>query len=720
MSRVGGGPVRTIPLVLLAAAGGSLSMSGLPGCATQKPPPKTVVAEPPPKAFRPPSVFTAGDRPITEPIASAQRFGAGGPVLLAQQRLTAPADRVEGVAPTALETAPGEIIPVQVRLRSADMTDALRVLLADHLGRDYVIDPKVTGQVTLDIEGEFTKLELLEILGGLGTIYGWFVEEREGVLFIRASDRFANAPEAPVLQAAPAVMSDAPAARVRRLRHVSADQVVTVLKELVSPGAKVLTAGRTIVLADSTRQIGRLSKLVSALDSPGFDGVEVWTYRLSWRRPEDAQRVLEQLATAGGVNAAADAAVAFIPVPNSQRLIVVAKDATLQPMIQELLRQVDHGVEGERRQRYVYRVQHYPQAALVKLISDFFAEKVETAVGAPAAATGGMVEPRVRLVADPQSDVLLIHATPTDYADILATLRAVDRPPQQVVIQSIIAEVRLTNALEFGVEYFLSGRSDLGILELTGSVPLVGTPTGGAFFVGGDGFAVIQALDRESDTRVLSQPKIVIADRSVGSIQVGGEVPTIKATQGAATQQAGSSDIRTEIEYRNTGVILTIEPLINESGEVTLKIKQEVTDALPTDIPNQPEFTTRTVDTTVIVPSGRTVLLGGIINEDKRTRADRIPLIGRIPVLGALFSNQADTTQRTELLLAITPTILNTPTDALSAANEFIRSVAGVRAALLESADALPTGSLHGVYEPAADAEPAGPDNDASAGPDVP
>jgi general secretion pathway protein D len=656
-----------------------------------------VIAEPPAPAYLPPPAYDSSQRPVTESIASTQGL-AIGPTLIGQQRFSARTENGEGVVPTVLQKDPGELVPVSVQLKSADFSDVLRILLGEHMGRDFVIDPKVQGQVTVEIEGEFTKSEILSLVGEMGTIYGWFIEEREGVLFVRGADKIAKAADAPVLQAAPALESDQPAVRVRRLKYVAPEQVSGMLKELASDNAKTLVVGRMLIIADTTRQIARLSKLVAALDTPAFDGVEVWTYRLGHRRPEDAQKILETLSTGSGINGTVDPAVAFVPVPGTQRLLVVAKDATLQPMVQELLRQVDQPSEVERRQRYIYRVQHYPQAALVKLLTDFFADRIEAQAGG--AGGSGDTTTKIRLVADATSDLLLIHATPNDYADLLATLQVVDRAPQQVVVQSIIAEVSLTNALEYGVEYFLSQRTNLGELELSGSTPIQNAllATGGAFFIGGSGFAVIQALDRESETRILSQPKLVMSDRTKGSIQVGGEVPVTKATQGTGT---GASDIREEIEYRDTGVILTIEPAINESGTVLLKITQEVLAVTQTTtVADNPSFTTRKIETSVIVPSGKTVLLGGIINQDERKDADRIPLIGRVPLVGEAFSNKANTTTRTELLLAITPTILNEPQELVAPTNEFIQSVEAIRAVLLESANELPAGVLEGLQPP--------------------
>lgn len=624
--------------------------------------------------------------------------------LLSRRRLTAAA-APEGVAPGAAEPLPGDLIRVRYAARGADVGDVIRVLLREHLGRDYILDPKVTGQVTLDIDDEFTSGELLDIVGLIASMNGWFIEQRGQTIVVRPADRLPKSAAAPVLLARPAAEDESPAVRIRRLRFLAPDAAMNLLKDMVSEGGRVAAAGRTLVIAETTRQIARLSRLLGALDVPAFEGAEVWTYRLAYRRPEDAEKLLKALAEGSGMASGTDPSVVFVALPGTSRLMVIARDPSLQGPAQELIREVDSPAEGEARRRFVYRIQNYQSQALLKLLTDFFGGRLEvvgTGAGAgpnaPGPAAAASDDGRIRLAVDPQNDLLLIHATPTDFAEVLATLRAVDRPPQQVLIQSIIAEVRLEKRLEYGVEYFLEmNLGNLGELGLTAATPLINPAlaTGTAFFVAADGFVIIRALDRESGARILSQPRLVIQDRAKGSIQVGGEVPTIKATEGGSTQQGGTTNILQEIEYRKTGVILTIQPQINESGEITLAITQEVTAAVPTTIPNQPEFTTRRIETTVVVPHGRTVLLGGIINEARRTTDNRVPLLGRIPIVGAAFKNHEGTKERTELLLALTPRVINEPYEAEALTSSFLNAAYGVRAALDATSPDLPTGSLY-------------------------
>lgn len=669
-----------------AIAGLAISSAGCSGPAPAAP--KGIV-DAPPRGYLPAPEWDAGDRPVTERLSGPLEPPGSGARLVGSHRLSIDGGGPEPVDPALVSPAPGELIAVKYSVRNADISEVLRELVGGYLGRDYVLDPRLTGQLTLEIDQEMTRADLMDLLSALASLQGWVIEQNDGILFVRLADKLARSPVAPVLTASPAFPSEAPVLRVRKVRYAAPDQLAGLLKELMSEGARAVVVGRAMVLADTAAQVSRLSKLIAALDVPSFEGAEIRVYRLASRRPEDAVTVLQAVTAGSGITSGADASVAFIPMPGTDRLMVVARDASLVPLVHEMVREVDQPSGQEQRNRYVYRIQNYQAQALRELLAGFFGDKIEK--------EPKETDPtRVRLTVDAQNDLLLIYATPADYAEILATLRAVDRPPQQVMVNSIIAEVALTDALQYGVEYFLEVSAKAGELGLTGAAPLpaAAAETGSIFFTGGDGLAVIQALDRESRAEILSQPRLVIQDRGVGSIQVGGEVPTTRASEPAGTQTGGTTGIRQEIEYRETGVILSLEPGINESGDVRLKISQEVTNVVPTNDPNLPAFTTRKVETTVVVPHGKTVLLGGIINNTATMNTGYIPFLGRIPVLGLPFRNVEDRLERTELLLAITPTIINTPGAGAQELSEFLRGAGSVRSALLEYAADLPAGAI--------------------------
>lgn len=697
----------SIPLVLLAAAAGAaMPLALLPGCAPPKAE-KTAFTEPPAAGLRPARPYVNRTRPVAEPLGMGAGRLASRTELLSQNRVTGVGAPAEGVAPTMVAGAPGELVRVRIAANNQNSSEVFRIIFAEYLKMGYILDGKATGAVTLDVDEEMTKADLIDLAGAICTIYGWTLELRDGTALIRGGDALPRA-EAPVLQARAGLPSDLPVIRVKRMRYVAADQALNVLKELMSATGKSIAQGRTIVLADTARQVNKAAAVLAALDAPAFEGSEIWTYRLGSRRPEEAKKILGEIASGAGINAQNDATVAFVDITGTDRLMVISKDPTLQPVLRGFVEMVDQPPGQATRQRYLYRVQHFEPQALQTFLKAAFAERIESE-NAQSRSAG---DTNIRLVLDPQEALLMIYATPEDYAEVLGTLRAVDRPRQQVAISSIIAEVGLTGRLEYGVEYFLRALDvdGIGIAELTGTPGLIAGATGGAFFAAGDGFAVVRALQNEADVNLMSLPQLSIRDGDKGSIQVGGEVPVVKADIDSSTQNQGTTGIRRSIEYRKTGVILDIEPNVNESGEVTLKITQEVT-AVGQQTDLGPEFTTRKIETKVTVPAGQTVLLGGIIDSARRDSVNKIPILGDIPLVGLAFQTQRLQNVRTELLLAITPTILPEPSDGAAAYSDFLERAGAVREALYDLAQSLPRGSMRfdGPEGPGGPALPSAP-----------
>ena len=630
-------------------------------------------------------------RPTTEIISRVD-----GPVdgyayatLLARQRLTTQTQGPQRLGVEPITTGPRDARPVSLSFDDLDARDVLRVLIGQFLGRSYLIDPSVKGPVTLDVHADLSTQDLYDLLDALAIVHGWSIETRGQTLVVRDAKHRATTSAAPILTARSANPSERPGVRVYPVNYLAPQQASEAIKPMLSTGGALVLAGRLIVVADTLAQLNRFGDLLAALDTPAFDGVDIWTYELANQTPADAAKVLETIARQSGMSAADDALATFVPLPQTQKLMVISRDATLQPMIQQWIEIVDQPADLPRRQDYVYHIQYLNPGELKTILDSFYAGRIEKNVNDPN-------DNRMRLIVSNAEDLLLIKAIPRDYADVMALLERIDRPRQQVLLQAIIAEVTLSDSLDYGVEYFLTtSKANGGNLDLTGSVNQFSpaNPAASAVFLATSGFALIEALKTKSNVSVLSSPHQLVRDKDPADLKVGASVPIIKASQDSATQTAGNTGIRNEVEYRDTGVILGVTPAINESGDVTMTIKLEVTDAVPTTSSgiDSPTFTTRTTKTTVIVPTGKTVLLAGAIESRKTDRNDRIPLLGDIPGLGAAFQTQDHQSSRTELLLAITPTIINEPADAQLALSDFVSGAYNVRAALNQFIAPIPT-----------------------------
>jgi general secretion pathway protein D len=388
----------------------------------------------------------------------------------------------------------------------------------------------------------------------------------------------------------------------------------------------------------------------------------------------------------------------------------------------------------------VYPVQNGKAEHLATLLNDIFSkQKVQKTAPAPSLAPGMVAaevkgtepaqqEPKVaplaearpiavagegvavpqelRVIADKDNNALLILATMAEYESIELAIRKLDVVPRQVVIEVTIAEITLTDELKYGLEWFFSTSNGKGQLD-TGS-EFIRTLVPGFSFSwlngAGDIRAVLNALGTASKLKVIASPHVTVADNQTAKIQIGDRVPTISQTQSVPSTGLETGIIST-VQYVETGVILAVTPSINAGGLVSLDISQEVSNATQTLTSgiDSPTIQKRTAQSKVGVQSGQTLVLAGLILERKNDSSSGVPLLSKIPVLGALFGVQDFKDERTELILLITPRVLHDTQQASAITDEFRRRLTGLDEMLksleLEKGVGVPDKAVEGVKQ---------------------
>ena len=337
--------------------------------------------------------------------------------------------------------------------------------------------------------------------------------------------------------------------------------------------------------------------------------------------------------------------------------------------------------------------------------------------GGPAGAAGVPGQPQgpppifkqeVRIVADDVTNSLVVLATKRDYQLILDVVKRLDVVPRQVVLEVTIAEIVLNKDLSFGIAYaFSEGRLGQAVPGRDANAPifqnrdttaagkganslggLLGTaartPGLGAFAVISDreNFNIfINALQSRTNVKMLSTPHIVAADNREAHILVGQSIPILTSTAASTVTQQFSTV--NSIQYRDTGKILTILPQVNSKGLVNLQIRQEVSAVLAGAAAfgntNSPAFSTREAETTVVVQDGDSVLIGGIIDDTLTHIRSGVPFLMDIPVLGRAFRSETDNTERTELIVLITPYVIRNRDEGRDITEDFSNRVEGFR-----------------------------------------
>jgi general secretion pathway protein D len=313
--------------------------------------------------------------------------------------------------------------------------------------------------------------------------------------------------------------------------------------------------------------------------------------------------------------------------------------------------------------------------------------------GGGSSGSGGALLEGVRITSDASSNSLLIYASNENYQLILRTLAQLDRPQLQVAIDATVAEVTLNDTLSYGVQFYLQ-KGKVGLINSTGSTPLGGigasatgvasailgqTLPGFNFLVGSQSQpnVVIDALHAVTDVKVLSNPSLVVTDNQVATLSVGDDVPISTGTANVLTT---SNTVVNTIDYRSTGIILRVVPRVSANGNVRLEIEQEISSVASGAGSTQnltPTISQRKVKSSISVATGQTVLLAGLIQEQKEVDHSGIPLIDQFPGFGNIVGNTGHNITRTELIIFIRPQIIRDSVDAGFIAEELRTKLKG-------------------------------------------
>ena len=271
----------------------------------------------------------------------------------------------------------------------------------------------------------------------------------------------------------------------------------------------------------------------------------------------------------------------------------------------------------------------------------------------------------VRVVADEAQNALIVYASQTDWRLVERAILVLDRPPNQVAIDAVIAEVTLNDDLEYGLSWFFRS----GVFEFSLSPGTTGTPAPlfpgfNVLYSGGaDARVVLRALANITNVRVISSPQVMVISNQTARLRVGDSVPIV-------TQQAiggGITDARivNSVQLRDTGVSLDVTPRVNAAGSVLLEVDQDVSDAVRTTTSgiDSPTIQQRRVRSMVSVTNGETVALGGLIRESDTRNRTGLPFIQDVPVLREILGVTARSRRRTELLVLLTPRVVQTSED---------------------------------------------------------
>lgn len=707
-----------------------LLAASLVGC-VDKPPRSTISDALADVSFAPPPGTSTASTPLP---------AAGGNVQPPEPKLQAQIfpGRPGGTRPPAAAAQrSGE--GVQLNFEQAEIRDVIKVILGDLLHQSYTVDSDVQGQITLSSSAPMADGDLLSILETVLRANGaTLVQAGAGAYRIMAVDHAIGQSEVLPLGGRAVQVRPGYGITIVPLRNISATSAAQFIQPLVaSPEDIRIDPGRNAILFSGTgveRQ--NVVQTLEDLDVDWMAGKSIGLFPLQRANAEALIPELQGIFAPFDPTGAEPSLIRFMPLARMNAVLAVAGDAAQIREVGNWVTRLDRG-QAVGAQFYVYYLKHGVADDVAKLLNEAFSDAGASSAGPtlgsgtaalsgghPAAAEDGEVQPTdsfgatpgaatpaqtptpsngpVKVVASKANNSLLIRATPADYERVEATLARLDTAPWQVLIEATIAEVTLTDQLRYGVQYFLQqGSVTAGFASAlqTALLPNPITPGFNFLFTPGSSNITIDALSQLTDVKVLSSPSVVVQDNSEAVLTVGQEVPIQTQQQQSTLAQ---SNILQSIEYRDTGVILQVRPRINSNQAVSLEIAQEVSrvdNPGTATSPNlSPTFTQRKITSRVNVQSGQTVVLGGLIQDTESRGSNRIPVLGDIPVLGALFGSTTNATTRTELIVFLTPRVIRNPDDARDVSDELRSRLKSLRPPGVTDVPSTPTAPQPGQY----------------------
>lgn len=565
----------------------------------------------------------------------------------------------------------------KVNLKDADIR-AFVTQVSDITGYSFVIDPRVKGKVTVISNAPMGRDAVYEMFLSVLQVHGFSAIPSEGVIkIVRQNEAKQNATNLRLLSRVPAEQL---VTRVIQVKNANALELVPILRPMVAKYGHLagVAAANALIISDHISNIKRISGIIDELDSPSQYGLEVIQLDEAW--VGDMVKLLEELAPAelGKLGAKTSAKKFSVVADERSNRLIVKGDENFREKIKKLIEKLDQPAATSGTTKVV-RLKHADAKEMAELLKGIMGDISSESKDQGAKKNSGS---SASVYADEGINALVIRAEPSVLQETEEIIRQLDIRRAQVLIEAAIVEIGDENTKGLGVQWALydAGGAVPGAITNFGEVGLSaasvlsaianddpsavsGVAEGGVTLGVGQQNgstswgALIQALDSNTDANLLSTPKIITMDNQESSIIVGQNIP-IKTGE-STTAGDGTSNPFTTITREDIGVKLVVTPSISEGDLVRLEITQEISSiADSVDVASDIVTQKREIKTNVLADDGETIVLGGLITEDYRVKVSKVPFLGDIPWLGALFRSTENKREKRNLLIFLRPVIL--------------------------------------------------------------
>jgi general secretion pathway protein D len=550
----------------------------------------------------------------------------------------------------------------------------------DSVNAPYAIDPAVTGRMSLRIDQRLTKPQLIQALDTALTAYG--------VTMVRENDRLFITPMAKARSSASVRPYQEGAKRLGYeivavpLSYAQPSEVAKAIETIAGKDLLLVPYDRLglMVMGGGGQDLNSALETMKVFDQDVFADSKVRWFPLNQASAVTVAGELDRLVLGSGA-----AGVSIVPMKRLNGVMVFARSTSVLDQLRKWVTQLDIPDSQTASSLWVYHPRHTNAEALARTLSAIMSadrrgaddnqgssslatssvanassgsDRKTNGVG-PAEGASTVSDTSGRITVDKESNTLFITGGSSEWMKAQRVLAEIDRLPSQVLVEASIVEVTLGNDFRFGVDWsLLSG--DFNITSVNNKTGAVAPSYPGASvtFLHGNIQAAVNALGSVATIQVVSAPKIIVLDNKTARIQVGDQVPTVSQSQQSTS--TGGAPVLNSIDYRSTGVVLSVTPRISGEDRISLEVSQEVSSVAKTSSStiDSPTIQQRKFESALTLQSGGVVALGGLISSNFSESRSGVPGLKSIPFVGGLFSSSGHNLSRTELIVLMSAKIL--------------------------------------------------------------
>ncbi|NMP32952.1 general secretion pathway protein GspD [Thalassotalea sp. M1531] len=564
------------------------------------------------------------------------------------------------------------------------LENLLHLVFGEKLKVSYVIGENVKSDrkaVTLNLQSDVTERKLFLLTEELLNQRGYIIRFDSGVFYIHKREGAGN--NSDVVYGYGKSNDDVPSTSLDIIQMVPFEFGLQVslgntLRQLIGIRATTDLQRQSLTIRGKRKDIIKALEFIRLMDTPTMKNRHVGVYQSVFTTTEELANKLEELLKQEGIsvssNGSTEKALSIVAIDKQGKLVLFANNQQIIERAVYWAEEIDKPLATNEKQYFLFHP-NYARAVDIgeslqvliggnqtssvtnstSLVADDKANK-SSSKNALSANSNDM-----QMVVDERANAVVFYTSGERYQQILPLIKRLDVLPKQVLLEVLIAEVTMTDEFKQGVEFaFANGNYGLS----TAGAFMGEGGFGGLSYIleGTNGQVAINLLQTNSLVNVLSRPSIVVRDGVDASISVGTDIPIIGET---TSDPINGEKQTTSIEYRQTGIELSVTPTVNSRGLVIMEIEQSISNELDTGstVAGSPSVFERSIKTEVIAQTGQTVMLGGLISENKSNKQTKVPFFGDLPLLGALFRADTESGDKTELVVFVTPKVIDSVSD---------------------------------------------------------